>query len=92
MAMLALVGLRMALSDQSGAEMASADLASAAEAASERDRRLAEKGMSAGSPILIRIFKAEFELELWMRKGDRFELFATYPICYWSGTLGPKLH
>jgi murein L,D-transpeptidase YafK len=41
---------------------------------------------------LIRIFKAEFELELWMRKGDRFELFATYPICYWSGTLGPKLH
>jgi murein L,D-transpeptidase YafK len=92
MAVLALAGLRMASSDQSGAEITSPDLASAAEATGERDRRLAEKGLSAGSPILIRIFKAEFELELWMRKGDRFELFATYPICYWSGTLGPKLH
>jgi murein L,D-transpeptidase YafK len=92
MAMLALAGLRMALSDQIGTEMATAEPASTAEAARERDRRLAEKGMTAGSPILIRIFKAEFELELWMRKGDRFELFATYPICYWSGTLGPKLH
>lgn len=54
-------------------------------------RRLAEKGMTAGSPIMIRIFKAEAELELWMRKGDRFELLAVYPICYWSGALGPKL-
>jgi murein L,D-transpeptidase YafK len=58
----------------------------------ERDRRLADKGLTAGSPILIRIFKAEFQLELWMRKADRYELFATYPVCYWSGTLGPKLH
>ena len=53
-------------------------------------RRLAEKGMAAGSPIMIRIFKAEAELELWMRKGDRFELLTVYPICYWSGALGPK--
>jgi murein L,D-transpeptidase YafK len=53
-------------------------------------RRLADKGMTAGSPIMIRIFKAEAELELWMRKGDRFELLAVYPICYWSGALGPK--
>ena len=41
---------------------------------------------------MIRIFKAESELELWMQKDDRFELFATYPICKWSGKLGPKLH
>jgi murein L,D-transpeptidase YafK len=27
---------------------------------------------------------------LWIEKGDRFALFATYPICNWSGTLGPK--
>lgn len=26
-----------------------------------------------------------------MRRGDRFERFATYPICYWSGTIGPKV-
>lgn len=53
-------------------------------------RRLGEKGMTAGNPIMIRIFKAEAQLELWMRKGDRFELLAVYPICYWSGALGPK--
>jgi hypothetical protein len=26
-----------------------------------------------------------------MLKGNRFELFASYPICHWSGTLGPKV-
>ena len=25
-----------------------------------------------------------------MRDGDRFQLYATYPICFWSGKLGPK--
>jgi len=25
-----------------------------------------------------------------MLKGDRFALYAVYPICYWSGRLGPK--
>lgn len=53
--------------------------------------RLAEKKLALGAPIFMRIFKREFELELWMRKGSRFELFATYPICNWSGNLGPKL-
>ena len=56
----------------------------------DRDRRLGEKGMTAGSPAMIRIFKAESELELWLLKDGRFELFATYPICFWSGKLGPK--
>jgi murein L,D-transpeptidase YafK len=37
------------------------------------------------------MFKREFELELWMRRGDRFERLAVYPICRWSGGLGPKL-
>ncbi len=44
--------------------------------------------------MLIRIFKAESELEVWMSRGGsatEYTLFATYPICYWSGTLGPKL-
>ena len=61
-------------------------------AADERSARLAAKGLSAGSAVMIRIFKAESEFELWLQKGDRFELFATYPICKWSGKLGPKLH
>jgi len=53
--------------------------------------RLEQKGMSAGSAVMVRIFKAESELELWVQARERFELFATYPICFWSGTLGPKL-
>jgi murein L,D-transpeptidase YafK len=55
------------------------------------DERLSEKGFKRGDPIFIRIFKSELTLELWMRKGERFELFASYPICYWSGRLGPKI-
>ena len=54
-------------------------------------RRLAEKGLAAGSPIMIRVFKDESELELWVQKEERFELFAVYRICNWSGALGPKL-
>ncbi len=53
--------------------------------------RLAEHGLSQGAPILIRIFKREFELELWMQRDGVFHRFVTYPICRWSGTLGPKL-
>jgi murein L,D-transpeptidase YafK len=56
----------------------------------DRERRLAEKALTAGSPVMIRIFKQESQLELWMQKGGRFELFETYPICFWSGKLGPK--
>jgi murein L,D-transpeptidase YafK len=55
------------------------------------DGRLAARGLAVGSPVLIRIFKREFELELWMQRDGRFHHFATYPICKWSGSLGPKL-
>jgi murein L,D-transpeptidase YafK len=55
------------------------------------DQRLAEKGLQRGAPVFIRIFKSEHELELWMKQGERFVLFANYPICRFSGGLGPKL-
>ena len=55
------------------------------------DERLKEKGVTLTSPILIRVFKAESELEIWKEKSGVFELFAVYPICHWSGTIGPKL-
>jgi murein L,D-transpeptidase YafK len=55
------------------------------------EERLAAHGVKRGAPVYIRIFKLESELELWVQKGDRFERFATYPICLWSGRLGPKL-
>ncbi len=53
--------------------------------------RLQAKGVALGNPIMMRIFKREFELELFMLKDGRYELFAVYPICKWSGRLGPKL-
>ena len=54
--------------------------------------RLAEKGMTEEAPVLIRIFKAESELEVWKQKDNgRFYLFKTYPICSYSGGLGPKI-
>jgi murein L,D-transpeptidase YafK/tricorn protease-like protein len=55
------------------------------------DKRLAEKGFKRGDPVYLRIFKGDLEAELWIKKAGRFELFATYPICAWSGQLGPKL-
>lgn len=53
--------------------------------------RLSGHGLALGAPVFIRIFKREFELELWMKRDDRFHRFAVYPICRWSGALGPKL-
>ncbi|MEM1370843.1 MAG: murein L,D-transpeptidase family protein [Pseudomonadota bacterium] len=56
-----------------------------------RDERLAKKGLRLGQPIILRIFKSEAEAEVWMERDGRFIHFATYPICHWSGALGPKL-
>jgi murein L,D-transpeptidase YafK len=53
---------------------------------------LGKKGMDPQARIFIRIFKEESELEIWKLKSDgRFYHFKTYPICNWSGELGPKL-
>lgn len=52
---------------------------------------IAEKHMDKESPILVRIFKEESELEVWKQNLDgRYALLKTYPICRWSGALGPK--
>lgn len=47
-------------------------------------------GFSYGMPVHIRIFKEEAMLELWMLKHGRFAKLKTYPICAFSGNLGPK--
>ena len=53
---------------------------------------LGKKGMNAQAPIFVRIFKEESELEVWKQRDDgRFYHFKTYPICNWSGELGPKV-
>src|SRR6201986_4713518 len=52
---------------------------------------IADKDMDSQSPILIRLFKQEAELEVWKQnRSGKFELLKTYPICRWSGDLGPK--
>ncbi len=60
---------------------------------SHLQERLAKRGLPDDAAMFIRIFKAESELEVWINRGGnaRYALFATYPICNWSGTLGPKL-
>jgi murein L,D-transpeptidase YafK len=53
---------------------------------------MVEKNMDTQSPILIRLFKQEAELEVWKQdRTGRFALLKTYPICRWSGDLGPKV-
>jgi murein L,D-transpeptidase YafK len=61
--------------------------------------RLAAKGLKYGQPVFIRIIKQSSELEVWMG-GDaapeptadaNWTLLHTYPICKWSGALGPKI-
>jgi len=47
--------------------------------------------MEKSSPIFIRIYKESSEFEIWKQKrnGD-YALLTTFPICKWSGKLGPK--
>ncbi len=53
---------------------------------------ISEKNMEKDSPILVRLFKEESELEIWKQeRSGRFALLKTYPICRWSGELGPKI-
>lgn len=55
------------------------------------DDRLRKTRVAIEAPMLIRIFKSESELEIWKQRDGAFVLFATYPICHWSGSVGPKL-
>ncbi|MBX3532163.1 MAG: murein L,D-transpeptidase [Rhizobiaceae bacterium] len=53
---------------------------------------ISKRSMSPSSPILVRIFKQESELEIWKQdKTGRYALLKTYPMCRWSGKLGPKM-
>ena len=54
---------------------------------------MAERDLKLGSPVFIRVFKEERQLELWVQGSaeKRFELFRTYPIAAMSGALGPKV-
>lgn len=52
---------------------------------------MAAKGASPAAPILLRAYKKESEIELWKRNpAGRYVPIKSYPICRWSGQLGPK--
>jgi murein L,D-transpeptidase YafK len=54
-------------------------------------KRLNEKGLQWGSAVFLRIFKEEYQLEVWVKKGTGYVLFTTYDICTWGfGGTGPK--
>lgn len=49
------------------------------------------KGSAPSAPILIRAFKKESELEVWkLARDGRYVHVKTFPVCRWSGQLGPK--
>src|SRR5271163_2816843 len=49
-------------------------------------------GTTAAAPVLIRSYKQEAEFEIWkMNSQGQYALLKTYPMCRWSGQLGPKV-
>lgn len=55
------------------------------------NKMLGIKRLSLGSPLFIRIFKHENELELWLADDNGYKRYKTYTICFKSGKLGPKV-
>lgn len=54
-------------------------------------QKLKQRGFEWGAPAFVRIFKEENTLEVWLQRQDgTFALFQQYPICSFSGELGPK--
>jgi murein L,D-transpeptidase YafK len=53
--------------------------------------KMEQLNMDEHAPVLVRIFKEEEELEIWKKRRDgKFALLTSYPICAYSGELGPK--
>lgn len=58
---------------------------------SDLQKTLSDKGFTWGAPIFIRIFKAESQLEVWLKHGRRFRHFRSYRVCTYGGKgPGPK--
>lgn len=76
-----------------GSALADGREEAAAKAAIPRlEKALADKKLKLGDPVFLRIFKEEAVLEVWMQAaaGRKFILFKSWPICTFSGALGPK--
>ena len=54
---------------------------------------LRQKHMPKHSPVILRVFKEEAELEVWKQDATgHFQPLKIYPICRWSGDIGPKMY
>ncbi|MFI2901486.1 hypothetical protein ACH68G_25785, partial [Klebsiella aerogenes] len=51
---------------------------------------MAHKDVTAASPVLFRAYKKESEIEVWKKGPSGYVYLKTFPICRWSGQLGPK--
>jgi murein L,D-transpeptidase YafK len=55
-------------------------------------KRMESLNMDRAAAVLIRIYKEESALEVWKQdRTGRFALLTIYPICRFSGKLGPKV-
>lgn len=64
--------------------------AAAARVAPQLKQDLAAAGLAWGAPVFLRLFKLEAQLELWVEHADGWRQFRSWPICAFSGALGPK--
>lgn len=83
-----ILAIALACTASTAAQDRAADAARRVRPALEHD--LAAAHLRFGAPVLLRIFKHESELELWIDDGARYRRFRTWPICTYSGGLGPK--
>ena len=52
---------------------------------------MAQKGTNRNAPVLVRAYKKDSEIEIWKQATNgQYVLLKTYPVCRWSGQLGPK--
>lgn len=55
-------------------------------------QQMASLNMDRAAPILLRLYKNESILEVWKEDRDgKYALLKSYPICKFSGQLGPKI-
>lgn len=51
------------------------------------------RDMAPDAPIVMRVYKKEAVLEVWKQtRSGRYAFLQSFPICRWSGQLGPKQH
>jgi murein L,D-transpeptidase YafK len=74
-----------------GSPVRAAETAAAKPLPAETATFLKSRSVAESAPLYIRVFKEESELEVWKaRANGRYLHIKTFPICNWSGALGPK--